>query len=198
MTTNLGSKIIERESGIKSKAELREQGFKMTPDVVLGWKPIPEPIKDPEVFERVTKLVNDELKSFFRPEFLNRIDEIIVFNHLTRMDIWEICELMIKSIQSRLRDKGIYLVVDLAVQAFLTDEGYDPIYGARPLRRAIMKYLEDTLAEQCLSQTLYTNTKIIVSRKKVEGTLMTYTNELEVEVDFSDVDPNLLEKGDDE
>ena len=56
-----------------------------------------------------------------------------------------------------------------------------------------MKYLEDTLAEQCLSKTLYPNTKIIVSRKKVEGTLLTYTNELEVEVDFSDVDPSLLE-----
>ena len=193
MTTNLGSKIIERESGIKSKSEQGERGFKITPDAVLGWEPVPEPIKDPEVFERVTKLVNDELKNFFRPEFLNRIDEIIVFNHLTRIDIWEICELMVKSVQKRLKEKGINLIVDLAVQAFLTDEGYDPLYGARPLRRAIMKYLEDTLAEQCLSKTLYPNTKIIVTRKKVEGTLLTYTNELEVEVDFSDVDPNLLQ-----
>jgi hypothetical protein len=99
---------------------------------------------------------------------------------------------MIKQVQNRLKEKGINLIVDLSVQAFLTDEGYDPIYGARPLRRAIMKYLEDTLAEQCLSKTLYPNTKIIVRRKKVEGTLMTYTNELEVEIDFSDVDPNLL------
>jgi ATP-dependent Clp protease ATP-binding subunit ClpC len=192
MTTNLGSKIIERESGIKPKSE--EKGFKITPDAVIGWEPTPEPIKDPEIFERVTKLVNDELKNFFRPEFLNRIDEIIVFNHLTRIDIWEICELMIKQVQNRLKDKGINLIVELSVQAFLTDEGYDPIYGARPLRRAIMKYLEDTLAEQCLSKTLYPNTKIIVRRKKVEGTLMTYTNELEVEIDFSDVDPNLLEE----
>ena len=88
----------------------------------------------------------------------------------------------------------MYKRQDLSVQAFLTDEGYDPLYGARPLRRAIMKYLEDTLAEQCLSKTLYPNTIIHVSRKKVEGTLMTYTNELEVEVDFSDVDPNLLDK----
>jgi ATP-dependent Clp protease ATP-binding subunit ClpC len=193
MTTNLGSKIIERESGIKPKSEQADGGFKITPDAVLGWEPVPEPIKDPEIFGRVTKLVNEELKNFFRPEFLNRIDEIIVFNHLTRIDIWEICELMIKSVQKRLKEKGIHLVVDLAVQAFLTDEGYDPVYGARPLRRAIMKYLEDTLAEQCLSKTLYPNTKIIVSRKKVEGTLLTYTNELEVEVDFSDVDPSLLE-----
>jgi ATP-dependent Clp protease ATP-binding subunit ClpC len=193
MTTNLGSKIIERESGIKSKSEQGERGFKITPDAVLGWEPVPEPIKDPEVFDRVTKLVNEELKNFFRPEFLNRLDEIIVFNHLTRIDIWEICGLMVKQVQNRLKEKGIYLIIDLAVQAFLTDEGYDPIYGARPLRRAIMKYLEDTLAEQCLSKTLYPNTKIIVSRKKVEGTLLTYTNELEVEVDFSDVDPSLLE-----
>ena len=194
MTTNLGAKIIERESGIKPKSEQGEGGFKITPDAVIGWQPAPEPIKDPEIFERVTKLVNDELKNFFRPEFLNRIDEIIVFNHLTRIDIWEICELMIKSVQNRLKEKGINLIVELSVQAFLTDEGYDPIYGARPLRRAIMKYLEDTLAEQCLSKTLYPNTKIHVRRKKVEGTLMTYTNELEVEVDFSDVDPILLEK----
>jgi ATP-dependent Clp protease ATP-binding subunit ClpC len=192
MTTNLGAKIIERESGIKPKSEQGE-GFKITPDAVVGWEPVPEPIKDPEIFERVTKLVNDELKNFFRPEFLNRIDEIVVFNHLTRIDIWEICDLMIKSVQNRLKEKGINLLVDLSVQAFLTDEGYDPIYGARPLRRAIMKYLEDTLAEQCLSKTLYPNTKIHVRRKKVEGTLMTYTNEIEVEVDFSDVDPNILD-----
>merc|ERR1712228_660127 len=165
-----------------------------TPDAVLGWEPVPEPIKDPEVFERVTKLVNEELKNFFRPEFLNRIDEIIVFSHLTRIDIWEICELMIKSVQKRLKEKGINLIVELSVQAFLTDEGYDPIYGARPLRRAIMKYLEDTLAERCLSKTLYPNTKIYVNRKKVPGTLMTYTNELEVQVDFSEIDPSLLEE----
>jgi ATP-dependent Clp protease ATP-binding subunit ClpC len=194
MTTNLGSKIIERESGIKSKTDQGDRGFKITPDAVLGWEPVPEAIKDPELFARVSKLVNEELKNFFRPEFLNRIDEIIVFNHLTRIDIWEICELQIKSVQKRLKEKGINLIVDLAVQAFLTDEGYDPIYGARPLRRAIMKYLEDTLAEQCLSKTLYPNTKIIVTRKKVEGTLLTYTNELEVKVDFSDVDPSLLEE----
>mgnify|MGYP001792865217 FL=1 len=192
MTTNLGAKIIERESGIKPKSEQGERGFKITPDAVLGWEPVTEPIKDPELFERVTKLVNDELKNFFRPEFLNRIDEIIVFNHLTRIDIWQICGLMIKQVQTRLKEKGINLIVELSVQAFLTDEGYDPIYGARPLRRAIMKYLEDTLAEQCLSKTLYPNTKIIVRRKKVAGTLLTYTNELEVEIDFSDVDAQLL------
>merc|ERR1712151_386057 len=194
MTTNLGAKIIEREIGIKPKSEQGQGGFKIMPDAVIGWEPASEPIKDPEIFERVTKLVNDELKNFFRPEFLNRIDEIIVFNHLTRIDIWEICALMIKQVQNRLKEKEIELIVDQSVKAFLTDEGYDPIYGARPLGRAIMKYLEDTLAEQCLSKTLYPNTKIHVHRKKVDGTLMTYTNELEVKIDFSDVNPNLLKQ----
>ena len=157
----------------------------------LGWKPQAEPTKDPEVFERVTKLVNEELKNFFRPEFLNRIDEIVVFNHLTRIDIWEISALMIKSVQDRLKEKGINLIVNDAVQGFLTEEGYDPIYGARPLRRAIMKYLEDTLAEQCLSKTLYPNTKIHVDliRQRVDGKDV---KEIKVRIDYSDVDPNLL------
>jgi len=194
MTTNLGSKVIERESGIKPKGEEGERGFKITPEAVMGWEPVPEPIKDPELFERVTKLVLNELKDFFRPEFLNRIDEIVVFNHLTRYDIWEICELLVKQVQNRLKEKGINLIVDLSVRALLTDEGYDPLYGARPLRRAIMRYLEDNLAEQCLSRTLYPATKIFVRRKKVEGSLLNYTNEIEIEVDFSDVDPSLMKK----
>merc|ERR1711935_1174147 len=192
MTTNLGSKIIEQESGIKPKSE--QQGFIVKPDPITGWEPIPEAIKSPEVFEKVVRLVNEELKNFFRPEFLNRIDEIIVFNHLDRINIWQICELMIKSVKKRLAEKKINLMVDLSVQAFLTDEGYDPIYGARPLRRAIMKYLEDTLAEQCLSETLYPDTIIHVRRKKVKDSYMTYTNELEVEIDFSDVDPKILKQ----
>merc|ERR1712174_113739 len=170
---------------------------KVMKDKIFGWEPKPEPVKDPELLKRTTDLVKDELRNFFRPEFLNRIDEIIVFSHLTRSDIWEICALMIKQLENRLRDKEITLVVEESVRALLTDEGYDPIYGARPLRRAIMKYLENDIAEKCLSKTLYPNTKIIVSRKKVEGTLLTYTNELEVEVNFDDVDPSLLQEGND-
>merc|ERR1712032_1514300 len=188
MTTNLGSKIIEKESGIKPKSEQGERTFRITPDAVLGWEPVPEPIQDPKIFERVTKLVKDELKNFFRPEFLNRIDEIVVFNHLTRVDIWQICNIMIQQLKDRLKEKKINLIVESSVQGFLTDEGYEPIYGARPLRRAIMKHLEDNLAEQCLSKNLYPNTKIIVRRKTVEGSPHNYKNELEVEVNFDEVD----------
>merc|ERR1711865_498786 len=195
MTTNLGSKIIERESGIKPKSEQGERGFKITPDAVLGWEPVPEPITDPKLFERTSRLVNEELKNFFRPEFLNRIDEIIVFNHLTRIDIWQICTLMVKQVKDRLKEKGINLVVEMGVQAFLTNEGYDPLYGARPLRRAIMKYLEDSLAEQCLSKTLYPNTNIMVRLKKDEDSFY-YINELDVEVNFDLVDPTFFQEKD--
>jgi len=192
MTTNLGAKIIERESGIKPKSELPERKFIFTPDAAIGWEPQPEPIKDPKVFEKVTKLVNEELKEFFRPEFLNRLDEIIVFNHLTKFDIWNICELLVNQVIKRLSEKQIILKVDVGVNALLTDEGYDPIYGARPLRRAIMSYLEDTLAEQCLSKTLYPKTIIHVSRKKVKDRIATYENAIEVEIDFRNVDPEIM------
>merc|ERR1712032_438149 len=187
MTTNLGSKIIEQESGIKPQEESKKV-FRMTPDALLGWEPYPEPESSKEVFEKTTKLVDDELKNFFRPEFLNRIDEIIVFNHLTRLDIWQICNIMIQQLKDRLKEKKINLIVESSVQGFLTDEGYEPIYGARPLRHAIMKHLEDNLAEQCLSKNLYPNTKIIVRRKTVVGSPHNYKNELEVEVNFDEVD----------
>ena len=161
-------------------------------DGCLGWEPLPEPIKDSAIFDKVTQLVNDELKEFFRPEFLNRIDEIIVFNHLTKFDIWEICGLMINQLVKRLQEKDITLDVEVAVRSLLTEEGYDPVYGARPLRRAVMRLLEDTLAEQCLSKPLYPKTRLLVKRIKKDGSLVDYTNEITVEIDYSDVDPDLM------
>jgi ATP-dependent Clp protease ATP-binding subunit ClpC len=192
MTTNLGSKIIERESGIKPKSKQNKPAFRIDEDGCVGWEPTLEPIKDDSIFERVTELVNEELKEFFRPEFLNRIDEIIVFNHLTRYDIWEICGLMINQLEKRLREKEITLEVDVAVRSLLVEEGYDPVYGARPLRRAVMRLLEDTLAQQCLTKTLYPKTRLVVKRVKREGSLVDYTNEVLVEIDYNDVDPELI------
>ena len=194
MTTNLGAKIIERESGIKPKSKQDKPAFQIDEDGCLGWEPTPEPIKDAAIFERVTELVNEELKEFFRPEFLNRIDEIIVFNHLTKYDIWEICGLMIRSLQKRLEEKELILEVDVSVRNLLTEEGYDPVYGARPLRRAVMRLLEDSLAQQCLSKPLYPRTILKVSRVKEEGTLAGYTNDVKVDIDYSRVDPRLIEE----
>jgi len=194
MTTNLGAKIIERESGIKPKSKQDKPAFQIDEDGCLGWEPTPEPIKDAAIFEKVKELVNEELKEFFRPEFLNRIDEIIVFNHLTKYDIWEICGLMIRSLQKRLEEKELILEIDVSVRNLLTEEGYDPVYGARPLRRAVMSLLEDSLAQQCLSKPLYPRTILKVSRVKEEGTLAGYTNDVTVDIDYSRVDPRLIEE----
>ena len=195
MTTNLGAKIIERESGIKPKSKQNKPAFRIDDDGCVGWEPIPEPIKDESVFEKVTELVNDELKEFFRPEFLNRLDEIIIFNHLSKYDIWEICGLMVNQLEKRLREKDITLEVDVAVRSLLTEEGYDPVYGARPLRRAVMRLLEDTLAQQCLTTPLYPKTRLIVRREKRDGSSVDYTNDIQVEIDYSDVDPELIKNG---
>lgn len=170
MTTNLGSKIIERESGVQSKDDVKSSGLKlMINDNPFGdWEPETEVEKDAEIVRKVNKLVKEELKNFFRPEFLNRIDEIIVFNHLSKHDIWDISAIMIKQLIDRLKDKGINLVVSEPVRALLVEEGNDPIYGARPLRRVIMHYLEDQLAERCLSEDLKPGTSIIVTRKTLK------------------------------
>jgi len=105
---------------------------------------------------------------------------------------------MINQLEKRLRDKDITLEVDVAVRSLLTEEGYDPVYGARPLRRAVMRLLEDTLAQQCLTKPLYPKTRLVVKRVKREGSLIDYTNDIEVEIDYSDVDPELLKSGEGE
>lgn len=168
MTTNLGAKVIERESGIKPKEDREGSGLVLTVEDRLfsSWEPKREDEKTIETTKRVNKLVKEELKNFFRPEFLNRIDEIIVFNHLSKHDIWDISKIMIKQLSNRLEEKGLKLIVDDSVRGLLVEEGHDPLYGARPLRRVIMHYLEDQLAERCLSTELKPNTKIRVKRQK--------------------------------
>jgi ATP-dependent Clp protease ATP-binding subunit ClpC len=95
--------------------------------------------------------VNEDLKQYFRPEFLNRLDEIIVFRQLTRDEVKQISEIMLQEVSTRLLDQGITLSVTERFKDRLVQEGYDPSYGARPLRRVIMRLLEDSLAEAMLS-----------------------------------------------
>jgi len=145
------------------------------------------------------------LKKFFRPEFLNRIDDIIVFNHLSKHDIWEICGLMLNQLCKRLKEQGAILNVDNAARFFLTEEGYDPIYGARPLRRSITKFLEDKLAEACLSNVIHEGTEINVTQQikptaygnRESYSLVfddIYTEEILVEFDYSGVDFSKVQK----
>ena len=132
MTSNIGSKVIEKGGG------------------GLGFEFSGESPEDSQ-YTRIRSLVNEELKQYFRPEFLNRLDEIIVFRQLSRDEVKEIAEIMLKEVFGRMGEKGITLTVSDAFKERLVEEGYNPSYGARPLRRAVMRLLEDSLAEEVLS-----------------------------------------------
>ena len=129
MTSNLGTSYLNR------------QGFGFNP---AG--PSPEDVKD-----RLEKSVNDALKQAFRPEFLNRIDETIIFHPLTREQIVRVVGLMIKDVALRLQEQEITFELTEAAAAWLAEEGFDPVYGARPLRRALQRHLENPLSKGILS-----------------------------------------------
>ncbi|XLQ12342.1 MAG: ATP-dependent Clp protease ATP-binding subunit [cyanobacterium endosymbiont of Epithemia adnata isolate EadnSB Bon19] len=131
MTSNIGSKVIEKGGG--------GLGFEF------------EENKTEAQYNRIRALVNEELKNYFRPEFLNRLDEIIVFRQLDKNEVKEISEILLKEVFARLTDKNITLNVTDKFKERLVEEGYNPAYGARPLRRAIVRLLEDILAEEILS-----------------------------------------------
>ena len=132
MTSNIGSKVIEKGGG------------------GLGFEFSGENAEENQ-YNRIRSLVNEELKQYFRPEFLNRLDEIIVFRQLNREEVKEIAEIMLREVFSRIGEKGIKLTVSDAFKERLVEEGYNPAYGARPLRRAVMRLLEDSLAEEVLT-----------------------------------------------
>mmetsp|Transcript_149158 Transcript_149158/g.362249 ORF Transcript_149158/g.362249 Transcript_149158/m.362249 type:complete len:149 (-) Transcript_149158:190-636(-) len=97
-------------------------------------------------------MVHDELKNFFKPEFLNRLDEIVVFRSLTREDVQSIAEVEFKKVLKRLQEQDWVVQLTDRFKEQVIEEGYDPAYGARPLRRAITRLLEDTLAETLLAE----------------------------------------------
>ena len=128
MTTNLGSRDISKTVNL---------GFSRADDEVAS-------------YEKMKSKVSEELKSHFRPEFLNRLDEIIVFHQLGQDDILRIVDLMIGQLEGRLADRSIGIEVTLAAKQLLAKRGFDPLLGARPLRRAIQRDVEDPLAERIL------------------------------------------------
>ena len=187
MTSNVGASIIEKESGLQNlKKENSSDIYNVTSEYFLS-EPN-DPLKDPTLLKRMTSLVNEELKKYFRPEFLNRLDEIIVFSHLNRSNIVDISELIIKELTDRMKKKEVELIITLPAQRKLVDEGYDPIYGARPLRRAAISILEDNLASAFLSKPLYPNTIITIDCVNGDSEENVF-----VDVNYENVDPKLLE-----
>ncbi len=131
MTSNVGVKPIELEKG-------------------LGFRDVRMDIDDPRTYEAMKNKMLDEMKKSFRPEFLNRIDEVIVFQHLTKDEILRIADIYMERVNRSAKELGITIELSEAVKNLLVEKGYDPNLGARPLRRAVQRYIEDPLSEQLL------------------------------------------------
>ena len=178
LTSNIGAKVIEK--GLSSN-EQNGLGFDnlLTADLAKA------------EYEKMAKGVNEELKQYFRPEFLNRLDEIIVFQQLTQNDVRKIADIMIATLCKQVKaQQAINLTVNNEVKDKLAKDGFDPIYGARPLRRVIMSSLEDRLANHFLEQPSTPGTDIEVSLNSqdtitinVTGITPISTQEMEIKND---------------
>jgi ATP-dependent Clp protease ATP-binding subunit ClpC len=131
LTSNVGAETIKKQSTM---------GF--------------SPITDEGTYEKMREKIMDEAKRLFRPEFLNRLDDIIVFRSLTKPDLVEILDLEVRKVADRLKGRNLILQLEDKAKDFLVEKGYDPVYGARPMRRAVERFLEDPLAEEILKGTL--------------------------------------------
>ena len=118
--------------------------------------------EDKQIKQNAKKIVMDEVKRQFKPEFFNRIDEIIIFEPLTDKELTQIVTLLLNDVQKRLAEMDIELIIKDEVKSYLLKHGTDTIYGARPLKRAVQRYLQDPLAEQLLQKSIKSMQKIIV------------------------------------
>jgi ATP-dependent Clp protease ATP-binding subunit ClpC len=142
LTSNVGSQVIE-----KGGAGL---GFQFTNN------------EEDASYNRIKTLVNEELKLYFKPEFLNRLDEIIVFRQLNKMEVKKIADIMLKDVVGRANEKQIKLEVTEKFKDRVVDEGFNPSFGARPLRRAIIRLVEDPIAEKILSKEVLVGDSVIL------------------------------------
>jgi len=159
LTDSLGRTVDFRNTVIIMTSNAGASALR--PDAVMGFATGNGNQEDK--YESIKSRVMGELKRIFRPEFLNRVDDIIVFHPLESDEIKAIAKLMLKDLQKRIEDQEIKLEVNEDVYAFLSKEGFDPVYGARPLRRAILRLIEDPLSEALLERkyvsgdTVYTS-----------------------------------------
>ncbi len=119
-------------------------------DKPLGFRDTRQDFNDPKLYEAMKNKMVDEMKKLFRPEFLNRVDETIVFHHLKREEVLQIADLFLRRVNEQAASLGIKIDLSEAVKDILVKDGYDPNLGARPLRRAVQRYIEDPLSEEML------------------------------------------------
>src|SRR5437867_2520637 len=140
MTSNVGSETIKKQTTM---------GF--------------SPINDENSYEKMREKIMDEAKKTFKPEFLNRLDDVIVFRSLTKPELIQILDIEIDKVTARLKGRNIELKLDEQAKEFLVEKGYDPTFGARPMRRAVERYLENPLAEEILKGNVHGDEPVQVS-----------------------------------
>jgi ATP-dependent Clp protease ATP-binding subunit ClpC len=145
MTSNLGSEVINKTK--------RFMGF------------VDEETEESK-YKEIKQSVMEEVKKAFKPEFLNRLDEMVVFHSLTKNDMKEIIKIQLNDLEKRLKEKDLHIRIKDEAVDFLIEKGFDPIFGARPLKRAIQRYLEDPLAEEILKGRFKEGDKVIIEVKK--------------------------------
>jgi ATP-dependent Clp protease ATP-binding subunit ClpC len=151
MTSNVGADLIRRQTTLGFGAPKLDDNYDVMRDKIL-----------------------EETKRIFKPEFLNRLDDTIVFHTLTKPDLIQIVDLEVAKVIQRIKAKDINLILEESAKDFLIEKGYDPLYGARPMRRAVERYLEDPLAEELLRGTIKTHENIHVNR---EGEKLVFISE---------------------
>ena len=149
--------IMTSNVGASGANEVRSLGFSGAEDAAAT------------EYERMKEKITEELKRQFRPEFLNRIDEVIVFHKLNKEDAAKVCDLFLNVLSERLKKRDIELTVTSAAKDLLLGEGYDETYGARPLKRVIQRRIEDALSEEILAGRVHTGQKVEVDAR--EGSL---------------------------
>jgi ATP-dependent Clp protease ATP-binding subunit ClpC len=142
MTSNVGVRPVETDKG-------------------LGFRDVKMDINDPKTYDMMKNRMLDEMKKLFRPEFLNRVDEVLVFHHLRREEILQIAEIYLKRVNEQAKSMNITIELSEAVKDMLVDTGYDPNLGARPLRRAVQKHIEDPLSEEMLLGSFHAGDEIV-------------------------------------
>jgi ATP-dependent Clp protease ATP-binding subunit ClpC len=148
MTSNVGAELIKKQTQL---------GFGAT-------------TRDEENYEHMREKILDESKRVFKPEFINRLDDLIVFHTLTKPDLLKIVDLEVAKVTKRVRAKRIEISLDQAAHDFLIEKGYDPTYGARPMRRAVERFLEDPLAEEILRGHIKEGDHVTISAEKTKLT----------------------------
>jgi ATP-dependent Clp protease ATP-binding subunit ClpC len=145
MTSNVGADLIRKTGSLGFKTQKEEVSYQEMKDKLL-----------------------EEVKHTFKPEFLNRIDDIIVFRQLVKEDLYKIVDIEVGLVAARLKDHGIALEVTPEAKEFLIEKGFDPVFGARPLKRTIQRFLEDPLAQEIISKKFKEGTRVKVGRKNEE------------------------------